>query len=153
MRSAFSMLTAIAVIVVMASIGAFVLNMSGKMVQETSAQYQREQAAILARSYSEYAIMAVTANEQNLSTCLDNIKGKVFETEMGGYAYNVEVNISYIGNDIHSNCVKLNKSDINTKKSPLTIVVDTFVRYVDSVYPDPSVAPKTTYHRRTLQKI
>ena len=153
MRRAFSMLTAIAVIVVMASIGAFALNMSGKMVQETTAQYQREQAAVLARSYLEYAIMAVTANDQNLSTCLNNIEGKVFESQMGGYAYSVEVNISYIGNDVHANCVKLNNNAVVTKKSPLTIVVDTFVRYVDPTYQDPVNAPKTTYHRRTLQKI
>ena len=66
-RKAFSMITAIVVIVLMASVAVFIMNLSGKMVKETTTQYQREQAILLSKSYTEYAVMAVTANEHNTS--------------------------------------------------------------------------------------
>lgn len=153
MRRGFSMLTAISILVLMASVAAFIMNISSKMVQETTAQYQREQAMLLSRSYTEYAILAVTANDQSQSSCLKKITGTAFESEMGDYAYQVEVNIQYIGNDVNTNCTKLNSGDIETDKSPLTIVVDSVVRYPDPSYPDPTTAPKISYHRRTTQKI
>ena len=91
MKKAFSMLTAIIVIVLMASVAVFILNLSGKMVKGTTVQFQREQAVLLGKSYTEYAIMAVTANEHNSTNCLNNISG------IYGI-YNIDINISYIAN-------------------------------------------------------
>jgi type II secretory pathway pseudopilin PulG len=74
MRRAFSMITAIFVIVLMATVAVLILNLSGKMVKETTAQFQREQAMLLAKSYTEYAVMAVTANDRNgTGNCLTDI--------------------------------------------------------------------------------
>ena len=148
MREAFSMITAIVVIVLMASVGTFILNLSGKMSRETSAQFQREQAVLLAKSYTEYAIMAVTANEHNSSTCVNTISGVYPRTNP---AYYIDVNISYIGNDLNNHCArKLNDNAIATPKSPLNIIIDVFIRYPDYEHPD---SLKMTYHKRSLQKI
>jgi len=153
MRKAFSMLTAIFVIVLMATVAAFIMNLSGKMVQETTAQFQREQSVLLAKSYTEYAIMAVTANEHNSSSCLNNITG----TYQG--IYNIDVNISYIGNDDNlgtgssSNCIRILDSNVSTPKSPLNIIVDVFVSYKEFDHPAGASAPDITYHKRSLQKI
>jgi type II secretory pathway pseudopilin PulG len=149
MRKAFSMITAIIVIVLMATVGTFILNLSGKMVKGTTTQFQREQAMLLAKSYTEYAIMAVTANEHNTTHCLNNI--------IGTYSvYNINVKISYIGNDVNlgsgSNCNRILASDVNTSKSPLNIIVDVFVSYHELDHPS-STPPKITYHKRSLQKI
>ncbi len=62
MRKAFSMITAIFIIVLMATVGAFILNISAKSVKSTVLQYKREQAILYARSYTELAIMDATAN-------------------------------------------------------------------------------------------
>ena len=154
-REAFSMITAIFVIVLMASVAAFIMNLSGKMVQETTTQYHREQAVLLAKSYTEFAIMAVTANEHNTSNCLDNISGS-FGT--GGF-YSVDVNISYIGSsrDVgvlsSSGCNKILASDIKSETAPLSIILDVFVKYKDQDHPLGASAPDITYHRRSLQKI
>ena len=144
-RKAFSMLTAIVIIVLMATVAAFIMNLSGKMVKGTMTQFQREQSMLLAKSYTEYAIMAVTANEHNSSNCLNNISGTYG-------IYNIDVNISYIGDvNLHANCSTLSNS-VTTVKSPLNIIVDVFVSYDELNHPS-STPPKITYHRRSLQKI
>ena len=147
MRKGFSMLTAIAVIVVIASIGAFILSLSGKMIAETTVQFQREQAMLLAKSYTEYAIMAATANDQNSSNCLNSIN-----SDVGGF-YKVNVNISYIGRDISSSCNNILSTDINTTNSPLSIIIDVDVKYQNPDDPRGASAPWITFHKRTLQKI
>ena len=158
-RKAFSMITAIFVILLMASVGAFILNLSGKMVKGTTAQFQREQSMLLAKSYTEYAIMAVTANEHNSSHCLNNITGGAISDGSGGHIYAIDVNISYIGNDVNlgsgssSNCGRILASDVNTSKSPLNIIVDVFISYKELDHPLGASAPDITYHRRSLQKI
>ncbi len=153
MRKAFSMLTAIFIIVLMATVAAFIVNLSGKMVKETTAQFQREQSMLLAKSYTEYAIMAVTANEHNSSTCLNNITGGYGDDGTGNYLYNIDVNISYIGDiNLHANCRTLSNSVV-APKSPLNIIVDVFVKYKDLDHPAGAGAPDITYHRRSLQKI
>ncbi len=146
MRKAFSMLTAIIVIVLMATVATFIMNLSGKMVKGTMVQFQREQSMLLAKSYTEYAIMAVTANDHNSSNCLNNISGTYG-------IYNIDVNISYIGhtNNLDASCRTLSNS-VTTVKSPLNIIVDVFVRYDELDHPS-TTPPKITYHRRSLQKI
>ena len=144
-RKAFSMITAIFVIVLMATVAAFIMNLSGKMVKGTTAQFQREQAVLLAKSYTEYAILAVTANEHNSSNCLNNISGSYQD-------YRVRVNISYIANTAEdiSNCSRRLSESVSTADSPLNIIVDVFATYPDYDHPDDL---NMTYHRRSLQKI
>lgn len=145
MRRGFSLITAIFVIVLMASVAAFITNLSGKMVQETTAQYYREQSMLLAKSYTEFAVMAVTANDHTLPTCVNNITG--------AYSiYTVDVNISYIGDStLNSACRTLSSSV--TIPGDLNILVDVFVKYKDPDHPAGSSAPDIVYHRRSLQKI
>ena len=144
-RKAFSMLTAIVVIVLMASVGAFVMSLSGKMVKTTTTQFQREQAMLLAKSYTEYAIMAVMSNKRNApSNCLGNITGNAL-------GYDITVNISYIGNIAEvGNCPNILFQAVVTPESPLNIIIDVYVRYQDL---DGGNANWITYHKRTLQKI
>jgi hypothetical protein len=110
---------------------------------------------LLAKSYTEYAIMAVTANEHNSSNCLNDISGNYGLLPDGNYLYTVDVNISYIANEtenLHANCRTLSNTVTNIK-SPLSIIVDVFVRHKDLNHPAGSSAPEITYHRRSLQKI
>jgi len=149
MRKAFSMLTAIFVIVLMATVAAFILNLSGKMVKGTTVQFQREQSMLLAKSYTEYAIMAVTANEHNSSNCLNTITGGYGDDGNGNDLYSIKVDISYIGRDVN-NCNNNLSNTVVTPKSPLNIIVDVFISYKDLDHPNDL---NMTYHRRSLQKI
>ena len=158
MRNGFSMITAIFVIVLMASISVLVLNLSGKMVKQTTAQYQREQAALWAKSYTEYTVMAITANNRTeTNVCLRQINAKIGPNPNRGQGYRVQVQIAYIGNGIGLgtlvNCPANRQlsTNVGSRKSPLTAIIDVYVRYKD---PDnPTADYWFTYHRRTLQKI
>ena len=144
-RKAFSMLTAIIVIVIMASIGAFVMSLSAKMTKSTTAQYQREQAMLLAKSYTEFAIMAVMSNDVT-THCLDSVTG----TALGNYA--ITTQISYIGNNtrIPASCTNILSNAVLTPGSPINIIIDVYVSYNE---PDNPSGARLTYHKRTLQKL
>lgn len=150
MRSAFSMITAIFVIVIMAAIATFVMSLSGKSVKATTAQYQREQAILYAKSYTEFAIMAVTGHDR-ATNCVETIKGSIGNINNGGYA--IRTHIAYIGpaSEI-GNCSSTRQlsTNVTTPSTPLTIIVDAYVDYKD---PDNTSAPKITVHRRTIHKI
>ena len=152
-RKAFSMITAIVVIVLMASVGALVMSLSGKLVKTTTAQFQREQAMLLAKSYTEFAIMAVMSNDET-TNCLETIQGNnVIRTEANG-GFNITTQIAYIGNGnarvTPCSPVRVLSDAANTTRSPLNIIVDVYVKYHDL---DGAGNTWITYHKRTLQKI
>jgi type II secretory pathway pseudopilin PulG len=156
-REAFSLLTAIVIIVLMATVSMFVMSLSGKIVKSTTAQFQREQAELYAKSYTEYAVLAVTGNSRN-PYCLTTINGSIqTDTSAGaptvaeGNGYNINVNIAYIGTTAGlGSCPALNTVTVSTPETPLTIIIDAYVNYKD---PDNTGGPWLTVHRRSVQKI
>ena len=175
MRKAFSMVTAIFIIVIMATVAMLVLSTSGKIVKETTLQFKKEQAMFLARSYTELAVLAVTNYNRNTSSdCIENINGVVNALTPGsapapgvsstnGGGYDVNTRIYYLGNGLPcSGSRVLNgtniQSDYNNTSTPAPdaiagIIVDVYVKYKDPDTVTPSASPWITYHRRTLQKI
>lgn len=147
-RKAFSMITAIFVIVIMSVVTALVMGTAGKILKDTTLQYQRVQAALLAKSYTELTIMAVSANDRNATggDCLDTING----TYDDGGGYTIETKISYIGTAEVNSCANVLANNIDTNESSPNIIVDVYVRYKDLDIPG---VIDITYHRRTLQKI
>ncbi len=155
MRKAFSLLTAIFVMVIMATVAAFILNLSGKITQETGAQFRQEQAALLARSYTELAVMAVINHDRNQTTptCIEDIdgvvngilpNGPVTGSTADGSGYNVMTRIYYIGNGLPcSDTRKLTDNSADHSATPLIsnynnnlrsdslagIIVDVYVQY------------------------
>ena len=157
-RKAFSMLTAIFVIVLMATVAMLVTSLTGKIVKETTAQYQKEQAVLLSKSYTEYAIMSVMSNDRNATDCIENIDGRIGADVNNGQGYLVNTRIAYIAdsNARVGTCAAtriLDDSGITTTESALSVIIDVYVRYRDPDHPTLSTAPWVTYHRRTLQKI
>ena len=160
LRKAFSMFTAIVVIILMSTVAIMVMNISGKQIQETTSQFQREQSMLLAKSYTEYAILSVMSNDRNgTGNCLRDIEAniKIDEgstiTVSNGNGYHVRVRISYIGNASEVNSCALTRvfsNAVDTIKTPLNIIVDVYVDHKD---PQNINGPWITYHKRTLQKI
>jgi len=154
-RKAFSLLTALVVIVLMATVAVLVMNMTAKITKETTSQFQKEQAVLLAKSYTELAIMAVTANDRAIN-CMEDIDGvNILGTSSStGEGYRVRTRISYIGSNNQNlgNCsgTRVFSNSVVTPESSLNIIVDVYVEYKDL---DNSTAKYITYHRRTLQKI
>ena len=151
-RKGFSMITAIVMIVLMSTVAMFVMGLSGKLIKETTAQYQREQAVLLANSYTEYSILAVTGNDRTID-CLETINGLFGDasTTNPNNGYRIRTQISYIGADNPSgiaNCAATRRLAISN--TSLTIIVDAYVDYRDL---DNPTGPNLVYHRRTVQKI
>lgn len=153
-RKAFSMLTAIVIIVLMATVAILVTSLTGKLVKETTAQFQREQAVLLANSYTEYAILAVTGNDRTVN-CLDTIKGTVGNATATNpnNGYRIRTHIAYIGTSaVIGSCAGTRKLSeaVTTDSTPLTIIVDAYVDYKDL---DNASGQNIVYHKRTIQKI
>ncbi len=153
-REAFSMMMAILVIVMMSSLSVLVMNLSAKIGQSTYSQYQREQAMLLAKSYTEYTIMAIMANNRAVN-CLNTISGEVGATgsSLTGQGYIVNVKISYIGDAGVNNCTNRLSNGVVTPQSALNAIIDVSVAYKDINNPVIANAPWIRYHKRTLQKI
>ena len=155
-RDAFSMITAIIVIVLMATVSILVMSLSGKMVKETTAQFQREQAILLAKSYTEFAVMAIGANDRAIN-CLTQIDGNnIIRSEAQG-GFQARVRISYIGDASVNSCgtvgTRIFSNTVATPETPINAIIDVYVEYKDFDHHDAANAPWITYHRRTLQKI
>ena len=149
-REAFSMLVALAIMLVMGAVGVFVVALSSKSSHATLVQYKREQAALLARSFTEFAIMAVSANDRSID-CIEDID-IVDILGSGRDGYDVETRIYYIANNGETDMSKCAStrvvtSNMTSLQSALSIIVDVYVRYIDSS------GQEVTYHKRTLQKI
>lgn len=155
MRNGFSMITAIFVIVIMATVGAFVMNLSGKIVKTTTAQFQHEQAILYAKSYTEFAVMAVTAHDRS-ADCVETITGNI-GTPSNGNGYSIRTHIAYIGpiaeiekcGNPSGTGVRQLSTTVTDTATPLTIIIDAYVDYKD---PDNTTLWRTV-HRRTVQKI
>lgn len=155
-RPAFSMITAIFVILIMASVAAFIMNLSGKITQETTTQYRKEQAILLARSYTEFAIMSATTRDCVPRTITANVGDNVKR----GEGYRITVNIRYIGNNAGCPGQMIGGAITTPSSRSGNILVDTYVRYRNPDY-DNAINNTTwtntrrgiTYHRRTLQRL
>lgn len=157
MRKAFSMVTAIFVIVILATIAMLVLIMSSTTAYNTTTQYRHEQAALYARSYTELAIMSVLDyNRTQNNNCVNQINGTIGNYNDGS-GYDITTIISYIGNT-PIGCNKPSNANSTTLSNMPDIIIDVYVRYKDPEHVATSgaagaTAPAITYHRRTLQKI
>lgn len=157
-RKAFSIITAIFIIVMMSTVAVFILNLSGKIIKETTNLYQKEQAVLIAKSYTELAIMTVMANDRNgTGNCVSEINGVVgaLGSSTNGEGYQVRTRIGLIGAVGDINSCTLNKQFDSPAAGgdDLNIIVDVYVEYKDLGQADPATSPWITYHRRTLQKI
>ncbi len=157
MRDGFSMIMAIFVIVIMASIGAFVMNISSKMTKTTTAQYQHEQAVLYAKSYTEYAVLAITGHDRGVNGCLKEVDGTIGTPTTTGDGYRIRTYISYIGKaSAIGTCpsARILSTNVTTNSTLVTAIIDVYVQYQD---PDHTAsganAPWFTVHRRTVQKI
>lgn len=163
MKPAFSMITAIFVILLLSTVGAYIVNTAGKMVKTTTIQYYKEQSSLLAKSYTELAIMGALSNSVTNTNCLETINGDVGNNPENGEGYRIETRLSYIGDETLA-CTgtdSIISNEDTTPENQFYVMVDVFVRYRDFDVigaildggGDLDDVPWVTYHRRTLQRL
>jgi hypothetical protein len=137
---------------IMSIVSIMIMNVTEKTLKSTTHQYQKEQAALLARSYTELAILYVMYYDRS-SDCLETITDHFGDATSG---YDIDVRIKYIGNaNLLAHCsassiVATLDQNITGFYSTISLVVDTYIHYKD--FDDPSHRD-STFHRRTLQKL
>jgi len=161
-RKGFSLLVAIFTIVLVSVVASYIFYASSSISKEGSLEYQQEQARLLARSYTEYAVLAITGNDRSTGKCIRQIKADIGFPD-GGQGYKVEVDVTYIANHKYiDSCpsadtpkaVTLSDNGTDT----VTVILDVYVKYTDATHPgldinNPDQIPWHTYHKRSLQKI
>ncbi len=135
------MLTAIIFILVIGVILALTFSLMSTTTQKTTNRYLYEQAQLLARSATEYAVMAIQA--QNMANCLKKIDMQYQNT------YDINISLHYFGNGLPANCPTL-ANDVGHKESNSSVLIDVWVHLKPNVAEDVS---SISYFRRTLQKL
>jgi len=138
-RDSFSLLVAIVFILMLGIIMALSIALSSQSLEQTAKTYLTEQSQLLAKSATEYAILAAQGHDFSTS-CLNSINLS-FKS-----LYDVNITIHYLGNNLPPGCNLLNNS-ISTKESNLTMVIDT------KVYIKEGTNEGVSFFRRTLQKL
>ena len=166
-RKAFSMLVAIFVIMILSLVASYIFYANSTTAKVGQLQYQRAQAMLLARSYTEYAVLAIQGHNRNVNSgCVNKIVTDIGANPEQGQGFKVIVKISYIGNQKYiQNCgaktAQLANPNITNQTAPedtLMAIVDVYVKYKDMQHQGLSAGannsvPWHTYHRRSLQKI
>jgi len=152
-KKAFSMVTAIFVLIIMATVSSLIMNVTSKTIKETTLQYQKEQAQLLAHSYTELAILNLLYANRSTS-CIANFS-KHFGA-VGNDGYDITVNIHYLGNTtLIAGCglahiTPLWNNNNNGFNQTVSVVIDTYITYRD--FDDPQTRD-ITFHKRTIQKL
>ena len=139
MRKGFSLITALIFLVLIATISTLALVLSSYSTKQTSDIFLKNQAELLLRSGTEYAMLAMSDNNYSTS-CLNNINMTYNST------HDISISIGYIGSGL-TGCTNILANDIATKESNRTVVIDTWVRVKDGIATEPIVL-----HRRSIQK-
>jgi type II secretory pathway pseudopilin PulG len=140
MRHAFSLLTAIFVMLLIGSLMALALSLMSTTTKQSSDLYLKEQVQLLARSAVEYEILKIEGQDGPSATSCYN--GSDYSIQ----AYDINSTIYYLGSGLPSSCNILD-NHLATSDSNGTVIIDVSVSYVD-----PSSGEKIRYFRRTLQK-
>jgi len=156
MKRGFSLLVAIFTIVLLSLVASYIFYASSTVAKIGNLQYQKEQAMLLARSYTEYAILAIQGHDRDATTnCVETISANIGSNPNNGNGYRVRVVINYIGNSkylTHCNNI-LAELDDNNSPDTLMALIDVYVEYKDLLHFDRTNAPWITFHKRSLQKI
>lgn len=140
MRSGFSMLTAIFILVLIATVMTLMLMLTTTTADKTANIYLKEQTHLIARSATEFALLAASGHDYSGGTCLENINLSYDD-------YNVSIQLYYIGNALPCNVSHILANNISTPDSNGTVIIDTVVTY--PINPNQNAR----YARRTLQKL
>ncbi len=138
MRPAFTLLSAIFLMVLVAVLMTLSFSLSSQTVKQTADLYLREQAQLLAKSSTELAILAISGHDNSVN-CIN-------EMNLTQGSFEINMNLYYIGNALPAGCNTFN-NNIATRESNGTVIIDTIVTYEEQ-----DTNQTVRYHRRTIQK-
>ena len=157
-RSGFAMIMAIFFMIVIATLLSYMLSTTTETAQRTTNTYVNEQAQLLAKSATEYAILRVSGHDRSALGCLQGFNSEYYGSGGGtDPLFDITVTMNYFGFGnacaplfVDSQPVTKNIGSIDTPESNGTMMIDVYVTNnpVGLDLPEP-----ISYHRRTLQKL
>jgi len=150
MKNGMAMIMAIAFLIIVATLLAFMLNLTAHTSSRTNHIYFNEQAKLLAKSATEFAMLAVSGHNR-LVPASDCIQTIVSQYPAGPAPFfNINTTIRYIGVGNNGTCgTNSFVNNITTAQSQGTVLIDVFVRSIEA---NLNLGEAIVYHRRTLQK-
>ncbi len=143
MRPAFTLLSAIFLMVLVAVLLMLSLSISSQTIKQTGDLYLKEQAQLLAKSSTEFALLAISAHDNRVD-CINQIH--LDYPGEGTKLFDIDMTLYYIGAGLPATCNLLENS-IATRESNGTVMIDTVVSYTD-----PATDEQVRFYRRTIQK-
>jgi hypothetical protein len=137
MRKGFGIITAIIIMMTVATLMSLMIGLSTSTVKKTTDIYLKQQAEFLLRSSTEFALLAISGHN-NSANCVENIN-------ITYNSFTAKVNIWYLGNGIPTTCSNILDNSVITSDSNYTAVIDVVVTNNQSTEP-------IRLHRRTIQK-
>ena len=151
MRSGFSLLMALLFLVLIATISALSLSLSTQSVKQTSDIHFKNQAELLLRSGTEFALLAMSGHDYALNGCISNIN-IMYPNNTANHTHDINISIMYIGNGLGgANCTQLG-TNIDTDESNRTVIIDTFVSTNPLLTANGLISEQIRMHRRSIQK-
>lgn len=144
----FSIITTVAVIVMVAFIASMMISVSSTSVKQTQRQYLKAQAKLLINSSIEYTLLAISGHPDT-TNCITNILLK-FPNDTIKYTHEANITIKYIANtNTMPKCgaVEHNSTSI-VQESDKTVLLDVSVRVNPAL-----TSEEIRVHKRSLQKI
>jgi len=151
MRKAFSLVTAIIFLVLVATLAMFSLNLSATTAKQTTDVFLREQAELLAQSATEMAILQLLQTNFTTMPAADCPINTTFfrstfpTNEAANSLFRVNVRLERLFGTI-GNCVG---TAIQSPNSVGIVILDTTVESIN----DARNIPPVRFHRRTIQKL
>jgi len=139
MRKGFGIITAIIIMMTVATLMSLMIGLSSSTVKQTSDLFLKQQAVLLLRSATEFSLLAISGHDNN-SDCVETIK--ITQTPLIA-----NVNIWYLGRGIPPSCGHILSNSVATDDSNLTAVVDVVVTTLPGLSTE-----QIRLHRRTIQK-
>ena len=151
-RNAMAMIMAIAVIVIIATIMALSLTMTAQTTKRTNDLYLYEQAILMSKSATEYALLQIADNQPCSQTTINFTQDTI---------YNVSIDIQYIYYDNPATVTNEAKipctanggtlyTTVNTPQQDGSVMLDITVTVPDNIN---VTSEPIRYFRRTLQKL
>ena len=141
------MLIAIAFLLITAMLTALMLNMTAISTKRTTDVFFKEQAQLLAKSATEFALLAISGHDRGTgatSDCLQQIN--IQYPDAGALAiYDINTTVYYIGLNCNGHSLVNN---ISTPESDGTVIIDTYV----TTSATNKLNEPIRFHRRTMQK-
>ncbi len=144
MRKGFGLMVAILIMMTVSMLMTMMLSYSTSSAKSTVDLYLKEQAQLLGRSATEYALLAISGHE-NSTSCVEGIN--MLYPQTVNPTHEINVTIWYIGNGLPTTCNNIIHNNISTVESNLTAIIDVVVQVQADLTSEP-----IKIHRRTIQK-